>query len=253
MKRSHLELAPPVVSGYKESMEEEDPHGEEEVARKRMKLFKERKELRTEIPETPDASRLQRPELSFSVIAGSEINNVVPFMPGRTGEAELKNMIDPVIFRGSPAAKVKGSGLARAYPSINRLADSKSRAKKRAGTPPLSSAMVAEESVIVDPVRAALTWHDDEITGHDPSDPEDDGEGINGIGFKPTAAEAYARTQIRKKAMAEYKHREAQEARKIRSERRRGADKEKAAKEAETAARKVRFMESEMENVISTS
>lgn len=74
----------------------------------------------------------------------------------------------------------------------------------------------------MDPERAAQTWHDDEITGHDPTDPDDDGEGINGIGFKPTAAEAYARTQKRKMQMEQYRTREAREARARRSERRRG-------------------------------
>ena len=65
-------------------------------------------------------------------------------------------------------------------------------------------------------------WHESEITGHDPDDPTDDGEGINGIGFKPTPAIAYARSQKRKQQLAEYRSREAKEARQRRSERRRG-------------------------------
>ncbi len=64
-------------------------------------------------------------------------------------------------------------------------------------------------------------WHESEITGHDPDDPDDDGYGINGIGFKPTSAMAYARTQRRKQQIAEYRSREAREARARRSERRR--------------------------------
>lgn len=64
-------------------------------------------------------------------------------------------------------------------------------------------------------------WHESEITGHDPDDPNDDGYGINGIGFKPTPAIAWARSQKRKQQLSEYRSREAREARQKRSERRR--------------------------------
>ncbi|KAL4980666.1 hypothetical protein BDW66DRAFT_36335 [Aspergillus desertorum] len=69
-------------------------------------------------------------------------------------------------------------------------------------------------------VEDLLTWSDSEITGHNPTDPDDDGYGINGIGFKPTAAIAWARSQKRKKQVAEWKNREAREARERRRERR---------------------------------
>lgn len=72
-----------------------------------------------------------------------------------------------------------------------------------------------------DPEDNPMFWHDVEITGHDPTDPNDDGYGINGLGFKPTAAIAWARSQKRKQQLAEYKNREAREARQRRSERRR--------------------------------
>ena len=71
-----------------------------------------------------------------------------------------------------------------------------------------------------DPEDNSMTWHEWEITGHDPTDPSDDGYGINGIGFKPTPAIAWARSQRRKQQLAEYKNREAREARQKRSERR---------------------------------
>ena len=75
------------------------------------------------------------------------------------------------------------------------------------------------------PDQPALTWQDHEITGHeiDPSG-DDDGEGINGIGFRPTAAMAAARQQRRKQQVTEWKAREAREARQRRVERRRGAN-----------------------------
>ncbi|PYI29730.1 hypothetical protein BP00DRAFT_400231 [Aspergillus indologenus CBS 114.80] len=78
-----------------------------------------------------------------------------------------------------------------------------------------------------DALENPLTWHDSEITGHNPSDPSDDGYGINGIGFKPTAAIAWARSQKRQKQVAEWKNREAREAREKRRERRDGADLDK--------------------------
>jgi hypothetical protein len=66
-----------------------------------------------------------------------------------------------------------------------------------------------------------LFWIDEEITGHDPDDPADDGYGINGIGFRPTAGQAYQRSQRRKQQLAEYRSRETKDARQRRSERRR--------------------------------
>lgn len=70
------------------------------------------------------------------------------------------------------------------------------------------------------PLDDPFTWHDHEITGHDPTDPADDGYGINGVGFKPTAAMAWARSQKRQRQVAEWKSREAREAREKRRERR---------------------------------
>lgn len=144
---------------------------------------------------------------------------------------------------------------------------SKSRSrssKKRAGTPPFLSAKLSTTkasttpSNIIDPLRASLTWHDDEITIYDPDDSDDDGSGINGIGFKPTPAIAYARTMRRRQQLAEYRKREEREARAKRSMRRRGAspapasttglvaagliEKKKAAK---GERRRVRFLERE--------
>ena len=52
---------------------------------------------------------------------------------------------------------------------------------------------------------SSLHWDDSEITGHDPSDPEDDGEGINGIGFRPTAAMARDRAEKRRKQIEGWK------------------------------------------------
>ncbi|KAH8727182.1 hypothetical protein GQ44DRAFT_704639 [Phaeosphaeriaceae sp. PMI808] len=105
------------------------------------------------------------------------------------------------------------------------------------------------------PPPSALTWHDDEITGHlaDPStDPDDDGTGLNGIGFKPTPALAYARSQKRRQQLNEWRARETREARAKRHDRRRRgvggtasreatAEREMPAKEIDVAKRTVKF------------
>lgn len=92
-----------------------------------------------------------------------------------------------------------------------------------------------------------LWWSDAEITGHDPKDPSDDGYGINGVGFVPTPAVANLRAERRKKQVAEWKNREAKEARQKRSDRRRRRDNEKEASKSATGSapeeRKVRFLE----------
>lgn len=242
----------------RDEFEDEDPYREEEVVRKRIKVLKQRKDSRIEIPETPEVSKTKNLEQKFSISIGPE-RTIDPIIGEKAKGVVLSNEVDPMIFKSSKVDKLKGAGLARAYPSINRLADSKSRApKKRAGTPPLFGSADAtmegdNTGRAVDPDRAALTWHDDEITGHDPNDPDDDGEGINGIGFKPTAAEAYARTQKRRQQMAEYRNREAREARKARSERRRGSGMDQATRDEAETARRVRFMEAEVKSVVSTS
>ncbi len=85
-------------------------------------------------------------------------------------------------------------------------------------TPPLSSmSQTLPLRVVVDPLRASLTWQEDEITVYDPNDADDDGTGINGIGFKPTPAIAHARALKRRQQLVEYRKREEREARAWRS------------------------------------
>ncbi|KAJ0322221.1 hypothetical protein COL5a_008829 [Colletotrichum fioriniae] len=162
----------------------------------------------------------------------------------------------------------------RSHRSIDKVQDPKVRGRRRAGTPPLkgrkginkanpaNTASAAaglqqqqedqEMKTIVDPVRAALTWKEEEITIYDPEDKDDDGTGINGVGFMPTAAMAYARTQKRRLQLAEYKKREESEARARRSQRRRGSGAGLASKPSSgsgSGVRKVRFTESEASTV----
>ncbi|TAQ88718.1 hypothetical protein B7494_g2975 [Chlorociboria aeruginascens] len=218
---------------------------DETTVRKRMKVLNQGQE----VPETPQPSKS-----SFTISFGPE-RNVDPIIPQTASKLMLHNEVDPVIFKGATLDRVREGGLGRAYPSINRLSDSKSRGRKRMGTPPFSGS--AENSgdgdaKIVDPDQAALTWHVNEITGHDPDDPDDDGEGINGIGFRPTPAIAFARMAQRKRQMEEYKSREAREARAKRSERRRESERSKPPREDAETARRVRFLESESKGILST-
>ncbi|EGX96365.1 hypothetical protein CCM_01021 [Cordyceps militaris CM01] len=106
------------------------------------------------------------------------------------------------------------------------------------------------EPHIVDPVRAALTWHEDEITIYDPDDKDDDGVGINGIGFRPTPAIAHARSLRRRQQITEYRKREESEARARRNQRRREG--EAPAGIGKASPRKVRFSDSELRNMVVT-
>ncbi|ETS85240.1 hypothetical protein PFICI_03265 [Pestalotiopsis fici W106-1] len=145
-----------------------------------------------------------------------------PMQSEESGKVKLDTSVDPSMI--GIARSLSIGGLKKSYPSINRLADSKSRGRKRAGTPPrrkVSDVAEEAEAVVVDPVRAALTWHEDEITVYDSEDKDDDGTGLNGIGFRPTPAIAYQRAQKRKKQLSEYKKREESEARALRNQKRR--------------------------------
>ncbi|KAI6244880.1 hypothetical protein HI914_06990 [Erysiphe necator] len=103
---------------------------------------------------------------------------------------------------------------------------------------------------IVDPIRAALTWQDDEITGYCVIDPEDDGEGINGIGFRPTPTESIIRMEKRKKQLAAYRYQEAKEARSLRRERRTCLNTiKKNSIEERKLTKQVRFKGAEIKNL----
>lgn len=137
-----------------------------------------------EIPETPQAPR---PRIVTDIAAFAQPTTFVS-SPGKTH---------------SPQTSVSGQ-ISEASTSTNR---SSSKSRPRPSTPPPS----------------ALTWQDDEITGHltgPANDPDDDGTGLNGIGFKPTPAIAYQRAQRRKQQLQEWKARETREARAKRSQRR---------------------------------
>ena len=126
-------------------------------------------------------------------------------------------------------------------------------ARRRVSSPPQPTGVLASAASITAATPADLqplvgdfsdlVWHDFEITGHlvDPrTDPEDDGYGINGIGFKPTPATAWHRSQRRRQQITEWRAREAREARQQRA-RSRARGKEGRASTVRDAHRVVRF------------
>ncbi|KAF3763578.1 hypothetical protein M406DRAFT_108652 [Cryphonectria parasitica EP155] len=158
--------------------------------------------------------------------------------------------IDRTLLISSP--KPSPGKLSRPAPAVD-LPDEMPKTKadrKRDDSP-----SVAGNNTNIDPVRAALTWHENEITVYDPEDEDDDGVGINGIGFKPTPAIAYARTMKRRQQLAEYRKREEKEARARRSHRRRGSPEKPVTptlKHKNRSDRKVRFTEAESTAMIET-
>jgi len=138
------------------------------------------------VPETPEA---QRPRIFSDIFSFAQ---------------------EPTTFISSSTSATSPS---QSSATINRRSKSRDRTgqpshRKRSPSPPLSM----------------LTWQDSEITGHlagPATDPDDDGTGLNGVGFRPTPALAQARAQRRRQQVLDWKAREAREARAKRSERRR--------------------------------
>jgi hypothetical protein len=132
-----------------------------------------------------------------------------------TPQSQPRILTDIASF-AQPTAFVSSPGPASLKQSTKN--SQKSRAQS------LSSSHLRPLNRSPSPPPSALTWHDNEITGHlvNPStDPDDDGTGLNGIGFRPTPAIAYARSQKRRQQLNEWKARETREARAKRHDRRR--------------------------------
>lgn len=113
-----------------------------------------------------------------------------------------------ILEEANSEAKNRSDNTAITHHFLETTARGQGANSTRSMTPPMTAE--ASESF----------WLDSEITGHNPDDPDDDGYGINGIGFRPTAAIAWSRSQRRKQQLNEYRTREAREARQQRSERR---------------------------------
>lgn len=251
-----LELSTPINKLDLILQTNDSPLSPSEEIRKRVKLLETDGIPEKEIPESPQAP-------GFKINFGPE-RALDPYIQEIANGITLHNQVDPVITTAQKSLTVDNlkqknvptPNTIITHSAIDRLtSDSKSRNKKRAGTPPLKFNFNTTDeeggtgTTFLATDQAALTWHDDEITGHRAEDPDDDGRGVNGIGFKPTAAQAYQRLERRRQQMADYKTREAKEARAKRGARRRGSvsDNVEAPKEKEKeqvdAARRVRFLD----------
>lgn len=181
-----------------------------------------RKRLKVPDPEISAQLHLAHPGGEGAAVAE-------PMKQDFSGDIVLEAAIDDKVVQ-TPSSSGFGS-LTKSYPSINRLSESKSRNRKKLPSSSLSrekksaasasKLVIEDQPIVVDPVRAALTWQEDEITIYDPEDKDDDGTGINGIGFKPSAAVAHQRAQKRRQQLVEYRKREEGEARARRNQRRR--------------------------------
>ena len=222
------------------------------AARKRMKWADEA---------GPPLPHFEIPDISPGPNGESSANAAVPLQSTEHAPlAPLQDTIDPAVVKIAPRTGAVGR-LQKSYPSINRLQDSKSRSRKRAGTPPVAKRKVAEQKTeepeVIDPIRAALTWHEDEITVYDPEDKDDDRRGMDGIGFRPTPAIAYQREQMRRRQLADYRRREENEARARRNQRRReqigsGVGSSISEMQKNHSMSRVRFSEGEPASVITT-
>lgn len=147
----------------------------------------------------------------------------------------------------------------RTMPVVDRPPEQESPRRNRAATPPLRFKRSPKgfdkgsQVPVADPVRAALTWHEDEITIYDPDDDDDDGTGINGVGFKPTPALAHARAMKRRQQMVDYRRREENEARARRNQRRRGDAPPGRVVKRKSPTRRVRFIDAESQKVAVTT
>ncbi|KAK7757347.1 hypothetical protein SLS62_000359 [Diatrype stigma] len=217
---------------------------EDSTTRKRIKSFGESQSLAIK----PDLGTGPNGEDSANAADLAQVHE--------SGHVTLQSAVDPTLVKLS---KSPANGrLQKSYPSINRLQDSKSRNRKRAGTPPASkrkpvdSKAEDEPPEVIEPIRAALTWHEDEITVYDPEDKDDDRRGMDGVGFKPSPAIAYQREQMRRRQLAEYRRREENDARARRNQRRREQLGGAAEMERKHSIVRVHFSEAEPATAVTT-
>ena len=161
---------------------------------------------------TPDKHRNGNHLDTAAGTHGWESSRVIPETP----QASQPRLLPDIASFAQPTTFISSSANNASHPYA--FPNHKSRTQNRSSSHP------RPRNRSPSPPLSTLTWQDSEITGHlvDPStDPDDDGTGINGIGFKPTPALAYARSQKRRQQLNEWKLRETREARAKRSERRR--------------------------------
>ncbi|MCJ1337142.1 hypothetical protein MMC09_002421 [Bachmanniomyces sp. S44760] len=200
-------------------------------------------------------------ELGGQVVRGCELSLGQPVQLPPPDQDDVKNR-DQFKDQGSADAPLSSARFSRPSSPIADCLPSPKSIRPPATTTPHSPPktpplppLEAHAPCYPSPPPTSLIWLDSEITGHEPTDPSDDGYGINGIGFRPTPALAYQRAQKRKQQVKEWKEREGREARGRRIERRRGqagrSEEDRDARKDESVGmepesgqeRKVRFVE----------
>ncbi|KAL7820782.1 hypothetical protein V8C26DRAFT_393324 [Trichoderma gracile] len=205
------------------------------------------------------ARKRHKPDPEAHIITSIQPQAEAQPKPSTEMETASVEMVDGSVLPPQSLPSTEGALQTDTAPlSIDRSPEPQPR-KKRAGTPPLrfkkgnpqdGQSDADDEAEVADPLRASLTWHEDEITIYDPDDKDDDGTGINGVGFKPTPALAHARIMKRRQQMAEYRKREENEARNKRMQRRRGELTLSARRDRKSPpSRRVRFMDGESRNL----
>lgn len=193
---------------------------------------------KTRPTEIPDSASLV-PEVRETPDAYGRTPSTPPLSPGSIPASRISFKLDKNRDNTSPRSPHQQ------YPSPQPPTPSKSTSEDTVmheAADPSSSPVQESEDCLLRPTE--LTWQDDEITGHDIDETaDDDGEGINGIGFRPTPAIAHARSLKRRQQVNEWKTREAREARQKRIEKRRGGSSDPTMGAA-VAKRVVRFAES---------
>lgn len=155
----------------------------------------------------------KRVRLNTTSSAGSE-SRVNQNQSTLQGTMKVTKRVDQQRRSRSPDTKeVEDSASLPAQVSPNR--------RIRSPPPPtyVEARLQTEANAAADP----LTWQISEITGMNlDTTAGDDGEGLNGIGFRPSPQIAFARRQKRKQQISDWRMREARDARQKRFDKRHG-------------------------------
>ena len=178
-------------------------------------------------------------------IAVRERDSADPENEGSTETADLppqESPLEDTLMEPSPVPpNPKRATKKRAKTPTTTPKRTSKKAKKKAKKKPPAEDPDSSDREIVDPLRASLTWQEDEITVYDPEDADDDGEGMDGVGFQPPPGAARATARRKLGQLAGYRRMVEQEARERRRRRRGGREKDG---EGERVTR-VRFLEGE--------
>lgn len=211
----------------------------EDAPRKRVKTLETDRAAR---PSGLEVTPKQPPRLRFDICQNrpaTEIAFEIAETPGCKPEAARPSTPSPLAKQIEQSKSKSISPIVKISPKRMRSPPppkSTSPSKHPSNGNPSDSSQESNDS-------ADMTWQDSEITGHEiHAALGDDGEGINGIGFRPTPAIAHARSQKRKHQLSEWRAREAKEARQRRFEKRQGCSVDVKGDD-ESHGRMVRFEE----------